>query len=415
MFPTRWTILVSPGKFLQGKAWSKPGIVGAIFFIFLAVWFGIHFWGSHFLAAAQESCAHFRYEKARQQIHRCLAVWPGNYQANFLAARICRACSDYPQAEKHLAVCVKLQGKSEDVELEWILLRAQKGEFLDLERTLWKWSAEGHARANLIQETLVFCYMKDGRYVMARQALDKWLGENPNAWGYFMRGFAAQKLGERTSAAADYQRALQLDPNYWQARVLLVQLLFAEKDYDQGRAHLSILQQTHADSPDVLLFTGMDHFQKGDVDQAEKCYDLALQAMPTNALALTERGKLAMQKGQYVAAEKWLRGALKSDLGSTAHFSLYQCLRSQPGREETAQAEIAHFKEKQERLHRQARKLEEWEKNPHNPDLLVELGEIFLLNQEVAKARQYLLRALQIRPDHEKARRLLPATLKHSG
>src|SRR5262249_1852900 len=92
-------------------------------------------------------------------------------------------------------------------------------------------------------------------------------------------------------------------------------------------------------------------------------------------------------------------------------FALYQCLRMQPGREGIAQAEMDRYKERQERFQRQQKKLEEWEKNPNDPDLLVELGEIFLENKEFAKARQYLLRALQIRPNDERARRLLPATL----
>jgi uncharacterized protein HemY len=357
-----------------------------------------------------------QYEKADRQISKCLAVWPNNYQANLLAARISRGRADYLQAEKHLAVCLKQQGKTEDTDLEWILLQAQKGDFLKLEYQMRNWAEQGHPQSKLILEAMVFCYLQDGRFGMAHHTLHQWLEKQPSAVGHMWRGLAAFKMGFAKAAEMNYRHALEMDPDLREARVQLVQLLFFESAFDEGRDHLRILEQTYSGTPDVLLLTGMDHFQKGELAEAEKCYDLVLQTMPENSLALYQRGKLALQKEQYAQAEDWFRRALAAEPDMpAAHFSLCQCLRLQPGKEQAAVVEMARYKENLERLRRQQIRLEALAKKPNDPELLVEVGEFFLQNKEWSRARQYLERALQIRPDHEKGRQLLAATLKGSG
>ena len=411
MFSSRWKLLASPGKFLSGQ--SKPRVVGAILFLLLAIWGGLYLWGQHFFEAAQASCQQYHYEKAAALIKKCLAVWPRDYHTNLLAARICRARAEYPQAEKHLAVCWKQQGKTEEVELEWLLLRAQKGDFLELETPMRKRLDDGHSQATLILEAMAFCYIKDGRYIRAGQILDQWLEIAPNGMAYFWRGMARLKQGAGKGARADFRQALEWDPDLWEARFQLVRLLLAGNDFEEGGEHLAVLEHNHPGRPEVWLLEGMDQFRKGDLEAAENHLDKAVQAMPANAVALTERAKLALEKGRPIEAEQWFRKALEAEPSLIApHFYLYQCLNLQPGREKEAQIELEKHKECQQRFERQNKILEEVEKSPNDADRLVEAAEFFLVNRQFPMARQLLLRALQAQPNHPKARKHLATSFQ---
>ena len=379
-----------------------------IVFVALFLWAGSYWWAGHFLKAAQYSCEHFRYDEAHRNINKCLAVWPADYRANLLAARICRFRGDYDQAEKHLAACVKRQGQTGDVDLEWVLLRAQKGELPDLEYQLRKWADDSPSQSHLIWEGLVFYYVKEERFLPAYDILEKRLAAGPDGPTFFLRGMVSLKLAAAKSAMGDFRRALELDPDFWEARVQLVDLLFSENDLDEVRLHLRILQQAQPHRPEVWLLVARDLFQKGELNDAEKYLDKILQAGPANYLVLFERGKLALQKGQPAKAESWFRQALQAEPEMyTARYSLYLCLRQQAGREKEAQGELAKYKQEAQRLDRRQEILKEVDRKPYDPEVLVQAGEFFVQSQQHSRARQYLLRALRARPDHEKARKLL--------
>jgi tetratricopeptide (TPR) repeat protein len=413
MFPSKWKILASPGVYLKRTSSSRAGIVGLIVLVALLLWAGTYWWAGHCLRAAQHSCEHFRYQEARNSINKCLAIWPNDYRANVLAARICRFLGDYVKAEKHLAACLKRQGKSGDIDLEWILLRATKDEFPELENQLRKWADECPSQSHLIWEGLAFCYVKEGRFLAAYDILDKWLSASPLATTFFLRGMMAQKLGGAKSALADFRQVLELDSEFWEARVQIVELLFGESDLDEGRLHLRILQQAQPHRPEVWLLLARDLFQKGELHDAENHLDKILQATPANYLALLERGKLALQKGQPAQAERWFRQALQAEPEmNVARYSLYLSLRQQPGREKEAQTELAKYHEDAQRFSRWQKILQEVERKPNDPEVLIEAGEFFVQSHQLSKARHYLLRALRARPGDEKGRKLLAIAVK---
>jgi tetratricopeptide (TPR) repeat protein len=408
MVPSRWKILVSPGKFLVRKERPWPRIAGALLLSLLLVWGGIFLWGQYHLQAAQSACDQHLYGDARKHINRCLAVWPSSYRANLLAARICRILVDYPEAEKHLAACLKRQAKSEDLALEWVLLRAQKGEFLSFEYQMRKWLDDGHSQATLILESLAFCYIKDGRLGAAHRTLEKWLLAEPNSLAYFWRGLAFEKVGAPNEAREDFVRALELCPDRWEARSRLVQLLFAEKEIDEAQTHLRILEQSQPQNPEVWFLNGLNQFQMGQLDAAEKTFDRVLEVLPNHAQALHDRGKLALQTEDYSQAAEFFRLALKADPELISpHYSCYQALQQLPGREREAQMEFTAYKEKRRWAERQRKLLEDLDKAPKNVDLLIEAGELFLQKKQLARGQQYLMRAIQLQPGNKKAVKLL--------
>jgi tetratricopeptide (TPR) repeat protein len=434
----RWFFRLSakvPAGFFAfaGKARAHPRLVltGAIV-VGLLTWGCVFLWGWHHLDAARQASNHGRFNLAKRHLHKCLAVWPNSYQAHLLAARVCRIQRSYPEAERHLSTCFKSSGFTEDLQREWTLLHAQTGAFPGLEPQLRNWVNDGPAQAAL--EALVFCLIVESRVGLARHYLDLWLqGDPDNSLALFWRGLTRQRIGEFQEAREDYARAVELDPDNSEARVQLVQLLFLKNHFDEARNHLSILATTEPDDPDVWLLLGMDRFHEAQWEEADKYFARVLTIDPTHARAIHQRGLVALQQGRLVEAERWLRLALEVKPDQTvnapaentpvsvslteperaaAHYSLYLCLLQQPVRKQRAAAELAAYKESLELTRRLNELLAQVEKQPQDPAPLVEAAEILLQRRQTFVARQYLQRALQHFPNHEKARKLLAECLK---
>jgi len=416
-----------------GKVKVRPRLVFAgMIAVGLLVWGCVFLWGRHHLDAARHASNHGRFALAKRYLHKCLAVWPNSYQAHLLAARVCRIQRSYAEAELHLSTCFTSSGFTEDLQREWTLLHAQTGAFPGLELQLRSWVNDGPAQAAL--EALVFCLIVQSRVGLARHYLDLWLQDDPdNSLALFWRGLTRQRIGEFQEARKDYARSVELDPDNSEARVQLVQLLFLKNHFDEARNHLSILARTDPDNPDVGLLLGMDRFHEGEWEDAEKCFARVLNIDPTHARAIHQRGLVALQQRRLAQAERWLRLAVevKPDLAvnapaenapvsvrlteperAAAHYSLYLCLLQQPGRRQSAAAELAAYKENLELTRRLNGLLGQVEKQPQDPAPLVEAAEILLQRRQTFVASQYLQRALQLFPNHEKARKLLADCLK---
>src|SRR5207253_6900453 len=118
---------------------------------------------------------------------------------------------------------------------------------------------------------------------------------------------ARERMGSSQEASSDYRLALELDPDCWEARVQLVRLHLGGIE---SRDHLSILEKAHPDSPEVWLLSGMDRFQRGQPEEAEKYFNMVLTAWPDHPQACHEFGKLALQECQHARAEHWFRQAM---------------------------------------------------------------------------------------------------------
>ncbi|MBM4067405.1 MAG: tetratricopeptide repeat protein [Planctomycetes bacterium] len=403
--------LVSPARFLRRTSPFKTVLVVSLSLIAAGA-AGVFYWGWHHLQAAQEAIENYQFEAARQHLKRSLAVWPGSRRANLLAARVARVEGDYVEARKYLAACQRAGGMTEDLELEWLLLRAAAGEFPALESRLRKLADAG--KSPLVLEALVSCLYKESRHHLANYYLNQWLSTVPNSMAYFWRGIVREKLRMSDEAMADYARALELDPGRFEARLPLVRL-HLEKSSGEARTHLDFLKKNYPDSPEVMLLLGMDQRQQGHLSEAEKYIEQALQARPNDSMACYQAGLVQLDMGRPTQAEEWLRKALKADPASLAvRYALYLCLQRQAGRGQEARSELLAYKEEQDKTRRLQALLERVEKQPENADLLVEASEAFLERKQLFQHRQYLQRALQHQPGHARALELMADVSRHS-
>src|SRR5262249_44817489 len=144
-----------------------------------------------------------------------------------LAARIARLRGAYSEAEQYLGRCGgRRHEMSDQVQLEWLLLRCQRGQGDELAPGLLALVDRGHAEAAANPQAVAGVYMRQTRYLEALRCLDRWVERDPDCvraldW----RGWVSNQLDHRGQAIGDYERALELQPGRSVVRLRLAEIL----------------------------------------------------------------------------------------------------------------------------------------------------------------------------------------------
>jgi Tfp pilus assembly protein PilF len=350
-----------------------------------------------------------RLRDAQSHLENSLVIWPNSFSAHLLGARIERRKGNFTGAETHLARCKMQRGITEEVQLEWLLLRAQNGDFDELEPGLLKFVNDNRSGKEAVLETLAICYLKQNRLLRARAVLEQWLKDEPDRpRALFLRGWTRHHLHMRDEAYEDYKRALELTPDSRDIRLRLADFLLAAKKTPEAAEHLSFLQTKYGEDPEIWLLLGILRLQQGDLAEARRYLDLVLGVQADHVMALSQRADVEMQQGDTRRAEAFLRRALRADPGNgLAHYALYRCLQQQPERAREARAELALYKASHEEERTLKKLLDELELFPKSPDLLAKAAKHLLSHGSSPLAEDFLQRALSVQPDHPLANQVL--------
>src|SRR5207237_631073 len=108
---------------------------------------------------------------------------------------------------------------TDDIQLEFVLLRAQRGEFDDVEAGLWNCLIQGHPESSAIAEAMASVYIARLQLSPAYMLVNKWIEldrDNPKAWDWL--GWLHENMNHPPSAQAAYRRAGELDPTRVESR-----------------------------------------------------------------------------------------------------------------------------------------------------------------------------------------------------
>lgn len=142
---------------------------------------------------------------------------------------------------------------------------------------------------------------------------------------YNIEGLIYFSLKQYDQAEGYYEKAIELNPNYSEARNNLCGLYLAAGKWDAA------IEQCSKAASDVfyksrekaLTNLGVVYFKKGDIDKAKENYQKALEINPAFAYTHNELGKLHMATGNDLQAIGEFRKAINSfDKYDEAHFNL---------------------------------------------------------------------------------------------
>jgi tetratricopeptide (TPR) repeat protein len=353
--------------------------------------------------SARRELAEEHLDEAQRHIDQALRVRGAWKSTQLLAARIARIRGAYSEAEQHLGRCEEGNGLSEEVQLEWLLLRCQRNEVDELAPVLLASVDRHHQDSAAILEALAAVYMRQTRYREALRVLDRWVELTPDRprpldW----RGWVCNQLDQRAQAVSDYERALELQPSRSAVRLRLAEIMVGSSRHAEAVPHLERLQVELPGNPDVLTALASCRVIQSRPDEARALLDEVLTKKPDHADALTQRGKVEMDAGNFAEAEGWLRKALaRAPQDADARYTLFLSLQAQTNREEDARKELDRWQQDNKTRDRLIRLLRvDLDLKPKDADLAEEAGELFLQQGEDEKGLFWLHRALALNPRH---------------
>jgi tetratricopeptide (TPR) repeat protein len=388
-----------------------PGLLIAVFAAPLAIYGFGHF---HY-RAAQRALAERDFPTARNHLARCLNVWFCSARAHLLAARTARRTGAYDEAEQCLRACRALGAPAESVDLESMLLRAQRGDLAHAESYLVSRVMENHPDTILILEVLTKAYAQAYRLVDAEECVRRWLEREPEdvlAWTW--HGQLAQDAFNNGEAMRAYARIVELDPDNDDARLVLASLLI-RKSAPEALKHFQCLRRRLGDVPLVLVGLASCERNLAHPDEARRLLDMVLPVHPQNWSALAERARLALEYESPQEAEKWFRQAIGIiPFEKDMNYGLYQCL-VRLGKNKEAETQLAKLKRCEADLDRLRAAIRAAGQKADDPSLPCEVGQILMRNGQEAAGVRWLQRALATDPGYVPAHRALADYYERTG
>jgi tetratricopeptide (TPR) repeat protein len=381
---------------------------GGLFLAGLLPALGTSLWWLHHYRAAESALKAFRLDKARNHLERCLQVWPYGAETQFLAAQTARRLDELDEAEQRLTEYERRHGPGPAVSLERALLRAQRGEVDHVKASLYALVDKDDPRADLALEALARGHLLNSRSDLAMLALDKLLGRHPDHIpALLLRAGLFDELNKPKDAAHDYKHAVQLDPEAFDPRLRLADLLSSLGQVREAIYHYRWLRQVRPGDARVVVGLCRCLEDQQELAEARRLLDELLASQPDDVPALVERGRIDLHSGNPDAALPLLRRASQlAPHDRDAFWVLHVCLEMLGKEEEDRRclAEVARIDGDRQRLSNLLGRIQE---DPQDLSLRYEAGLLLLHTGREAEGVRLLSGVLEQDPRHGPARQAL--------
>jgi Tfp pilus assembly protein PilF len=176
------------------------------------------------------------------------------------------------------------------------------------------------------QKALSVASLRRGNFQQAVEDINKAEEINPKDPDvHLIKGVIYFALKDYKQAEASYRRAIELKPDYSEARYNLCGLYLTTGNLDGAidQCSKAASDVVYKSRVNALTSLGTAYFRKGDIDKAKTYYEQALQINPAFVFTHNELGKLYMATGkQQEAIEEFKRAVEGYDLYDEAHYNL---------------------------------------------------------------------------------------------
>jgi tetratricopeptide (TPR) repeat protein len=377
---------------------------------------GRQLWARYHFHAAQEAVKQLDFDQAQKHLDLCLKIWPDDTDTLFLAAQSARRRGAPEEADRYLSACEDLQGVTPSTALERSLQRAQEGDLSDVSGPLQALIQNNDPHTPLILEALTQGYLNTLHLTEAQQTVGVLLQRQPEHYRALLwRGRIWEYRNEYEEALKNYQQAVDLHPEFDQARMLLANMLARVGRVREAVGQYECLLRRQPGNVEVILGLARCRHDLHDLEQAKQLLDALLAEQPQLVRALTERGRLALRMGPPEEAEPWLRRAVAAaPHDRDAQFLLHLCLDMQGKTSEANQA-LARYHEIETDTTRAAALMNQVMSAPHDASLRFEIGTILLRNGDDEQGLRWLFSALQEDPKHAPTHAALAAYYRRTG
>jgi tetratricopeptide (TPR) repeat protein len=395
------------------QAHFRTAIVATMLLSLLGFGIGVPVYADWEWRSAKAALKEGRLDDARRHLRFWVYFFPSNVEVNVLAARAARLGGKFDEAEGYLNHCRKTPA----VELEYLLMRVQRGEVDEVAPLLWRCVRDEHPESVLILRTLSGAYMHNLRFDRAYPCLTEWLKVDPDdAEAYYWRGSVQERMSNFDSALEDYRTAVEVDPNHSWARLKYAELYLDKSNPEAAAPHLEMLHEQFPERADVAARLGQCRYLQGRLAEARSLLESAIQHLPKDPALLVYLAKLDLQERRPERAEKWLRQVLSLDPTDTeARYQLVKSLGLQ-GRDREAKDALAEYEKDRQLMKRASELLQKGtERSATTADELFEIASVFLRSGQDRLSLYWLDRTLVLDPNHQAAHAALAEYFEKKG
>jgi len=251
-------------------------------------------------------------------------------EVHFLTARLERRRGDYDQMNAFLE---KAQAEGYDpvmVQRERILAAAQAANLEMAQPKLPELLNDPRGDEREICEAYIIGYLQFQQHDAALQLADAWQNDFPDdARPHFLEGVIQKSLFNHKQAELAYRKALEIDPEYYQAALDIADVLLTLKDTERAIQYLKMAEE-HPDFR-VDSYTAQAHCLRmlGRDEQAEEILRVVTSEYPEHMAATIELGRILVETNRPKEGIEILEPIIERDPRNTdAHQMMAMGLRS---------------------------------------------------------------------------------------
>lgn len=385
--------------------------------ILLITAFGLRWAAWSAYETAERDLAADRPADAVRQLEFVRTILWRNSDVCLLSARAARLVGDFPSAERHLNRTIELVGRTERIQLEFLLLRVQTGEVDQLSGVLIDLAEKNHPETAIILESLAKAYLVKLRYKPAYSCLSFWIEKQPDlAKPYQWRGWVLERLDNAPAARKDYDRALEIDPDLVPVRLRIAEMYLEDKQAPKALPHLEHCLRIMPRDAQVQARLGTCQFLLGQFEPARRNMEAALIQLPNDPALLVALAELELQEGRNAEAEAYLRRVLAADPSDTEALYKLASLLGLEGRSEESAKVMAEYDRKKAIVDRTNDLLQAIAKSTAPPaDDCAEVGRALLEIGREKLGIYWCEKALEANPGHVAAHRALAGHYDRTG
>ena len=239
-------------------------------------------------------------------------------QINFLTARLERRRGDYDKMNQFLEEAQAAGFDPVMIQRERILAAAQTANLELAESRLPDLLNDPRGDEREICEAYIIGYLQFQQHDAALQLADAWQNDFPeDARPHFLEGVIQKSLFNHKLAEEAYRRALEIDPEYYQAALDIADVLLTLKDTERAIQYLKMAE--NAPEFRVDSYTAQAHCLRmlGKDSQAEQILRVVTSEYPNHQAAAIELGRILVETKRPEEGISTLKPVIEKDPRNT--------------------------------------------------------------------------------------------------
>ena len=251
-------------------------------------------------------------------------------EAHFLTARLERRRGDYDQMNAFLERAQAEGYDSVMIQRERILAAAQAANLEMAQPKLAELLNDPRGDEREICEAYIIGFLQFQQHSAALRLVDAWQNDFPeDARPHFLEGVIEKSLFNHKEAEEAYRKALEIDPEYYQAALDIADVLLTLKDTERAIQYLKMAEK----DPEFRVdsYTAQAHCLRmlGRDEQAEEILRVVIGEYPEHMAASIELGRILVETNRPKEGIEILEPILERDPRNTdARHMLAMGLRS---------------------------------------------------------------------------------------